>query len=64
MRYAYQAKGNVKINDREILAMVSGKELPRKILNSFKSGMVGDVTFKLIANVVSTIIRNIIVLPV
>ena len=64
MRYAYQAKGNVKINDRELLAMVSGKELPRKILNSFKSGMVGDVTFKLIANVVSTIIRNIIVLPV
>jgi O-antigen/teichoic acid export membrane protein len=34
-----------------------------KIIESFKRGILGDVIFKLIANVVQTIIRNIIVLP-
>ncbi len=43
--------------------MLKSKDLPKKIFSSFKTGMLGDVTFKLIANVVSTIIRNIIVLP-
>lgn len=35
----------------------------QKLSNSFKNGIIGDVLFKMIANVVQTIIRNIIVLP-
>ena len=34
-----------------------------KIKDSLKKGIIGDVVFKLIANIVQTIVRNIIVLP-
>lgn len=35
----------------------------QKSITSFKSGMLGDLTLKLIANIISTFIRNVIVLP-
>ena len=34
-----------------------------KLVNSMRNGLLGDAFFKMLANIVSTIIRNIIVLP-
>lgn len=43
--------------------MTQKRKIIKRLGISFKTGVLGDVTFKLIANIVSTIIRNIIVLP-
>lgn len=40
------------------------RNLHNRVILSVKNGILGDVMFKMIANVVSTIIRNIMVLPV
>ena len=39
------------------------RKIGDKMRSSFKNGILGDATFKMIANVIATIIRNVVVLP-